>query len=226
MIMGAEVGVSPGESLFDADLTITAWGGGKLFTKTILPRSHRIRKVGGRDIKDYWVFGNNHPPVSTRHGDDYGEWRIEVEPTTPTLKNHFLHVLYSTERTVKTMPETGLIETSEGHMKGVIIRDPEKDYCLLFSEEDPGRPKTVRYTIESTRSGSHYIFNLSGTTALTDYEIVAAHGEKDMTVTITEVPEPGTGGQTGVRNASKSEHVLHFEVVPVRLAAETGGHDS
>lgn len=108
-VNGVETYVSAGEYLYNGDLTTASAEDGKIFIKTLLPENHRIRKVGGRGIKDYWVFGTNYPISGNDYEDEYGEWRIEVEPSVEQNDDIFLNVLYPTDISASSMPGASLI---------------------------------------------------------------------------------------------------------------------
>ncbi len=84
-----------------ADLASVENGGGKLFCKTLLPASPKLRKIGGELSYDSWVFGANH-----EYPDEccYGWGRIEVTPTVQQKDDIFLHVLYPTFAGTQSMP--------------------------------------------------------------------------------------------------------------------------
>jgi len=73
----------------------------KLFCKTLLPASPKLRKIGGELSYDSWVFGANH-----EYPDEccYGWGRIEVTPTVQQKDDIFLHVLYPTFAGTQSMP--------------------------------------------------------------------------------------------------------------------------
>ena len=66
-------------------------GGGRLDVWTLLPEDAAANAVGGSG-KEYWVDGENYPPVQTRD-PEAGAWRVEVKPTRDSASDLFLHVL-------------------------------------------------------------------------------------------------------------------------------------
>ncbi len=137
-VNGFEQFISNGESVFDGDMTVATNGEGKLFVQTIFPEKHRIIKIGGRNIKDYWVNGENHPPHNAQKFS-YGSWRIEVEPVEPKQEDIFLHVLYVTDVSKSSAPATMKIISQEGSMVGVNV---EKT-AVLFNRQPIDRVEYI-----------------------------------------------------------------------------------
>ena len=172
-INGSAVGISPGETLYTgADLATTVSGNGKLFMKFLLPDQRRVRKVGGRGIKAFWVFDANYDwqwdsdepqPRPTNDFEDipYGEWRLELEPADTALDHNFLTVLYPAAAGIGTMPETILI-TATG-MAGAHISDPSLNRVVLFSSANDGSPPTGNITYSYQQSGQtlNVLFDLT-----------------------------------------------------------------
>lgn len=80
----------------DGDQAVTEHHGGRLTSVTLLPEAAKLELVGGPG-KEAWVNGKNYPwdPTSSRlRGRDLGQWRLEVSPARPDLRDYFLHVLY------------------------------------------------------------------------------------------------------------------------------------
>ncbi|MBM3212776.1 hypothetical protein FJZ33_11190, partial [Candidatus Poribacteria bacterium] len=127
-INGNGVFVSPGEYLYDGDLTIASVNNSELLIKTLLPENNRIRKVGGRGIKDYYVFGINYKTGGNEYEKDYGEWRIEIEPTIEKKDDIFLNVFYPTKSRENRMP--GLAKLDGNNLTGVQIGNN----VVLFSK--------------------------------------------------------------------------------------------
>jgi heparin/heparan-sulfate lyase len=100
-------------------VTITA-GSGRLFSRTLLPASARIRKVGGAG-HEFWVDdpGANYP-LSTPDAEA-GAWRVEVHAAAPATDQTFLHVLAVTDTAVTAMPSARLIDA--GTAWGVEVAD-------------------------------------------------------------------------------------------------------
>lgn len=72
-------------------------GRGQLVHETLLPRSPRISAIGGSG-KEFWVNGQNHAPSRTPSAaEEAGAWRVEVSPSTQSLRDVFLHVLFAGE---------------------------------------------------------------------------------------------------------------------------------
>lgn len=137
MVEGKATYASAGEYLFDGNLTVADAGEGRLFCKTLLPIKHRIRKVGGRDVKDYWIFGVNFVlRAATPWETDYGAWRIEVEPAMPAKEDFFLHLLYPVaDKHKNSMPQGNLLEGDR--IAGVEVEASHATYRVLFFKEGP-----------------------------------------------------------------------------------------
>lgn len=114
---GTEIQIAPGIWEYTgADLVSVENGGGKLFSKTLLPLNPKIRKIGGELSYDCWVFGTNYPLDSECC---YGWGRIEVLPTAASNDDLFLHVLYPTTAGTPSMPLAQRVEGS--NMIGVKV---------------------------------------------------------------------------------------------------------
>jgi hypothetical protein len=127
---GTETVIAPGISEYaGANLVIVENGGGKLFSKTLLPRHATIRKIGGPPEYDSWVFGTNH-----EFADEccYGWGRIEVVPDEPRRDDVFLHVLYPTLAATRSMPP--VVPVDEENLAGVSV---DGRICVFSKTEEP-----------------------------------------------------------------------------------------
>lgn len=172
VVNGTAVNVSPGETLYTgADLATSVAGNGKVFIKTLLPAARNIRKVGGRGLKAFWVFGMNFDwhwapdepqprPINDFEDVPYGEWRLELEPADQALDHNFLTVLCPTTDDSATMPRTALI-TATG-MAGAYIADPLLSRVVLFSSANDGSAPagTIAYSFTPSGATLHVIFDL------------------------------------------------------------------
>jgi hypothetical protein len=172
-VNGTPVSISPGETLYtSADMATTVSGGGKVFIKMLLPAARNIRKVGGRSVKAFWVFGENYDwhwtpdeqqprPTNDFEEVPYGEWRLELEPGDTALEHNFLTVLYPTSGDTPTMPATTLV-TGSG-LAGAHIADPEFNRVVLFSSASDGSAPvgTLVYGFVPTTRTLHVIFDLT-----------------------------------------------------------------
>ncbi|KAF0240534.1 MAG: heparinase [Planctomycetota bacterium] len=84
---------SPGELEGSGDRFKSVNGKGELHGQVLLPEKRRLRKVGGRGVKDYWVDGRNVTPGETVSADVTARWRIELRPGEPREEDVFLVVL-------------------------------------------------------------------------------------------------------------------------------------
>ncbi|MEA2062917.1 MAG: heparinase II/III family protein, partial [Gemmatimonadota bacterium] len=94
---------------------------GKLFCRTVFPLEAKIRKVGGPG-HEFEVFGTNYPPALTHYpvtgGEEWGAWRLEVEPVKPVEKVSFLHLLAAGDSSQTLAIEAKPIERDGMHGAG------------------------------------------------------------------------------------------------------------
>ncbi len=199
VVNGAATVVSPGETLYTgADLATAVNGAGKVFIKTLLPAQRNLRVVGGRGVKSFWVFGDNHDwhwdpsepqprPVNDFEDVPYGEWRLELEPAGAGLQHTFLTVLYPTSSAVQAMPVTVLVQGSG--MTGAHIADPALNRLALFSAAADGSPPggAISYSFSPTARTLHLLLDLPPGAAYTA-TITQAGGSQSVTLT------PASGG--------------------------------
>lgn len=134
-------------------------GTGRLFSKTLIPASPVIKKIGGRDLRDFWVDGANYPG-----GDPaYGLWRAEVEAPVQATYTEFLTTLYTTSTATSAMPASSIITSAGGTMKGIVA----EGLTVLFSAAQTDTTiNSVTYT--TAGSSKHIIADLvPGTYAVT-----------------------------------------------------------
>ena len=132
----------PGHILtYDGDLVTIDRAGGRLFSRTLLPASSRIRKVGGTGY-EFWVDdpGANYP-LSVVDAEA-GAWRVEVRPPVPSTADTFLHVLSVATDGVAAMPATRLIDA------GTAYGAEAGDRVVLFAKTSTP-VQDVDYTVES-----------------------------------------------------------------------------
>ncbi len=148
---------------YGGDLVTVSRNEGKLFSKTLLPSSINIRKVGGTGY-EFWVDdpGQNYP-LDPRLASDVeaGAWRVEIEPTLPVKDDTFLHVLYLTDASVSSMPPALLIDVDG--MYGVEM----DDQVTLFSKTGnpiitvaypvSGASGTVTHLLTGLLPGTYYV---------------------------------------------------------------------
>lgn len=123
--------------------------GGKLFCRTVFPKDGELTKIGGRE-KQFWSDGRNWPlPILTPDDWNYrksrskvpldtipllGQWRVEVAPKAPKLKDSFLHLIQVGDTEQKSMISSTSIE--EKGKKGIEFSYQGKSYRILFSDEE------------------------------------------------------------------------------------------
>jgi hypothetical protein len=113
---------------FDGDTVTITWSDGvapppvkndpgRLIVRTLLPKAHVIRRIGGAGY-EFWTNGSNRAPSRDyrRLSDpqDVGNWRVEVLPTVPATFDHFLHLIAIGDTRLTAAPPCDLVET-EGH---------------------------------------------------------------------------------------------------------------
>ena len=121
---------------------------GKLFSKTLLPREHKIELVGGPG-KEYWVDGKNYDMVwkvgssgqIPLDGDPtlargVGAWRVEVSPRENKNKEDlFLHVIQvGDSKTLARMAPTEYVE--KDNLVGFKLTANGGVYTVLFDKTD------------------------------------------------------------------------------------------
>lgn len=123
--------------------------GGKLFCRTVFPVEGELTKIGGPG-KQFWSDGRNWPlPILTPDDWNYrksrskvpldtipllGQWRIEVTPKTPKLKDSFLHLIQTGDNSLNRMISSKAIEMDG--KKGVEFVYQGKSYQILFFDND------------------------------------------------------------------------------------------
>ena len=105
---------------------VSSTGKAKIFCRTLLPKSARITRRGGKGF-DTW--GNPHNPKACRQHlaaetkdetPPFYRWRLEVEPPEQNESDVFLHVLSLTGEAETTPPQVELIE-QEGKCGAAIV---------------------------------------------------------------------------------------------------------
>ncbi len=117
--------------------------GGILFSRTLLPKNAALKKIGGPG-KQFWSDGRNWPLPAVTKDDGttrrtvpaedehplYGQWRVEVSPAEPSLRDLFLHVIQVGDNSLKQMVSSQLTETED--RVGVSFRYHGKEYEITF----------------------------------------------------------------------------------------------
>ncbi len=160
-----------------------AFGGGTLFVKSLMPKQRLIRKVGGDNRSPsgyaYWVGGINaqnryDPTLGSNH--HFGNWnpgsegdednipwtplgwgRVEVQPTVDSAFDIFLHVLYPSDQSVQSMPETRLLESPNTVGAEIVNRR-----VVVFGRTETSNLDSLSYTLAANDTmGSHMVVNLT-----------------------------------------------------------------
>ena len=125
----------------NSDLVTIDRLGGRLFSRTLLPASSKIRKVGGTGY-EFWVDdpGVNYP-LSVVDAEA-GAWRVEVRPPVSSTADTFLHVLSVATSDVPAMLPTRLIDA------GTAYGAEAGDRVVLFAKTSTP-VEDVDYTVQS-----------------------------------------------------------------------------
>jgi hypothetical protein len=225
VVNGTATTVSAGETLYSgANLATAVSGGGKLFIKPLM--SANFRKVGGRGVKSFWVFGENYDwhwsasepqprPINDFENIPYGEWRLEMEPVDTNLEHNFLTVLYPAASTVTAMPTVTSI-TGSG-MTGGHIADPTLKRVVLFSASATGASPTgaVSYSYPDLSRTYNLLCDL---TPNSRYKLTAGANGSQRTVTLT----PDTAGKYTVSTQGTLSFMIPEEDEPVLSVMPSG----
>ncbi len=122
---------------------------GTLFCRTIFPANAKATKIGGPG-RQFWSDGRNWPlPILTPDDWNYrpdqpqvlrdtialfGQWRVEISPNTPRLKDSFLHLIQVGDKKLGNMISSKPIE--ENGKKGVEFDYQGKTYQIQFSDDE------------------------------------------------------------------------------------------
>jgi hypothetical protein len=149
---------------YRGDLTTVTADGSRLFVKTILPDSHRVRIVGGPGY-EFWVDdpGTNYPLVYRTEAAEPGSWRMEVIPETDIGHEIFLHALYPTVHTEDAAPECERLD-SDG-----TIGVKAADWVVQFSRSGAALD-SLSYSLDHAGTLHHLItdFRWGGVIVLQD----------------------------------------------------------
>jgi len=106
---------------------------GRMFCRTLLPRTARLTSVGGPG-NEFFAAGKDWPieakGLSPEHVAIMGQWRVEVAPSEPRKEDMFLHVIQVGDRRLAAMDQTTLIE--EQGRYGVRLVAGEETWEVLF----------------------------------------------------------------------------------------------
>jgi len=129
----------------------------KMYGQVILPTSdYVIRRF--TDTKRYWNYQRNVPITGTVwYGVDWGNDRIEIEPTDTNLDHEYLVVLFPATTSDSMPTVTGIDATG---FTGVTIADATQPQVIIFSE-DGDKHNTVSYTASYSGTGRHVVTGVS-----------------------------------------------------------------
>lgn len=211
---GTATQVSEGETLYDnATLAVADHGQARVFLSFLQPAARRLRSVGGRGAKAFWVDGANYDwhwsadepqprPTNDFEEVPYGEWRLELEAADSTLDHTFLTVIEPT--TARSgMPTPTRLVTGNG-LVGAEIGDPMLPRVAVLSSAVDGAPPsgTLAYTVRATRA-AHTVFDLAPASR---FRLTATPVAGGIRITLT----PDLAGAL----VASSQGVLAFTVGP------------
>lgn len=130
-------------------------GDGRLFDKVLFAERYTIQSVGGPSTPfldwDYDALPVDPMPWVGAAGDFlFGQYRVEVVPRSPKLKDLFLNVLLPTDTTVSSAPRIDEIETD------TVMGTRVADQVLVFGKED-GPLDVISYTVVAAGSHRHLL---------------------------------------------------------------------
>lgn len=132
----------------------------KLFVKTLLPKKHITKRIGGKGY-EFWVDSKNckisQEIPKQRQAEDPGAWRIEVEPEQSRRNNIFLNVLYIAEKG-KDITVKNIDKISSGFIGAYVKKADNNYYAVLFNDCNSLTGK-LEYEI-GNKDCKHFIFNL------------------------------------------------------------------
>jgi hypothetical protein len=183
-----------------------AAGNSALYGKVLLPKRHRIRKVGGEGY-EFWVDGSSPRNWGIDWGvvaaekekfmggplKEIGEWRLELMPAIQQQRDLFLNVIYLGD-VGEQVASTILVESTEGSMTGVLIQDRAKPYLILFASSRHGvAVDGVTYRLPATVSLEPTSI-LAGMAPVSPYTIVVStspEGARSVRAIAGRQPEKG-----------------------------------
>jgi len=129
-VPGGETMKEPGLFACSGGFFTASNGGGGIVCQTLLPQEHRMTKIGGKGVKDYWYRGRRYAPSSDRDAFGASYWRIEVSPTRPSALDAFLHVIWTGRNNSPLPPPAKLL--SESGMLGAEFTTTQGVARVLF----------------------------------------------------------------------------------------------
>ncbi len=134
------------EPRIEGDTFTAVQGGGRLYSRTLLPERFGMDAVGGPG-KQFWVDGRNFPmPPGNAVPDTtqlLGQWRVEVSPREPRTEDVFLHFLQAGDMGLAAPAKSELVR--RGNRVGVRFSDRGRTWEVLFDTEGPaGGHITIR----------------------------------------------------------------------------------
>ncbi len=177
--------------------------GGRLFVKSLLPEGATYRKRGGEGFF-FWRNDRSWNPEPGSGADQSNSvfegrkgWRLEQD-VSGQKDDIFLNVLFPTDATVTSMPETVRISQADGNMPtanmvGAHIKDSAENKVVLFSPDSQGAivNGSITYSVNLTANGKHFLFDLDPglLSPALKYDITAVSAGSTQTITIS----PGSG---------------------------------
>jgi hypothetical protein len=130
---------------------------GRLFLRTLVPRAHRDRRIGGKGF-EWWVNGVNYKPASNAgEPREPGAWRVEVHPENASAHPHATHAMLVTDPSVVRMPDCEATSVSNGWHGAHVASAPE----VFLGIADAARgPLPLRYQLTTALPCVHVLVGL------------------------------------------------------------------
>jgi hypothetical protein len=127
---------------------------GRLFLRTIAPREHRARRIGGKGFQ-WWVNGADRRPANNEKPPrESGAWRIEVHPAAPAARQHLTHAFLIADPAVPKMPEAEALRLPDGWHGAHVASAPE--IVLVVTDRDVP-PLPLRYEVATALPCVHVV---------------------------------------------------------------------
>ena len=130
---------------------------GRLFVRTVTPREHTARRIGGKGFQ-WYVNGANYRPAGNGGAPrESGAWRIEVHPRAPSVQHHMVHALLVADPSVFKSPEAAELQLPAGWRGTHVAAAPEVTLVLAASERGP---LPLRYKVTTALPCVHLVVGL------------------------------------------------------------------
>ncbi|MHB9029009.1 MAG: heparinase II/III domain-containing protein [Candidatus Latescibacterota bacterium] len=126
------------EPQLDGSVFTAVQGGGRLYSRTLLPEQYEMVKIGGPGRQ--FMVGNQNFPLPKGYAipdttQILGQWRVEVSPRQAGASDYFLHFIQAGDSGLPQMAKSELVR--KGKRSGVRFTDKGRTWELLFDTEGP-----------------------------------------------------------------------------------------